>query len=518
MVTTRSKKDPSQTSNSITSPSGKPPRTPTTGRKTPVASTTERKTPLASTSRSVGSASAGSRRRRKPVDNSSGGQSSDDQSESEEETSVASGTSGTSTGSNKREKLSLVVEKQLLQDIEERGGLALFDAGKTQGLAELLDNQERENIYGPKGGPLREKIRKRVFLFKKWDTDRYRTHLRRLGVKRRKSVAATLPSAIDEEGDQDVSDLEDDPATPAVQQKKKESRPRPVAVEPAKEPTRRDTEEEEQVFHLPARSARPVSGRSVISTSEGSSSNMKTQEIEVDGSTISVKVLDVDTDKWNQGEGIKICRFTAHKYGGKQYSGFEFAIVADARDLELYSLEARPPPVDPNNPSKRQGNAKPNYEFIFTKPEIEAPHWLSKKNYEKIQKHKAIKTGHGIAATAYAKLSPERRLEKYLIRFPTSMKLTDLQFLGAGDPTDDPVIRQSLIMGKVSTGVQRKGEDLKTYTFTLQWYLCDMNSEDDIDGVDNTKRRKAQDLINEVGENDSDDDEAGALRKDDGDY
>jgi len=75
--------------------------------------------------------------------------------------STGSVASASSTGSQ-REKLPDNVERQLLADIQLAGGLKDFDFSETQGLAKLLDNPERINIYGPRGDPIRRKISHRV--------------------------------------------------------------------------------------------------------------------------------------------------------------------------------------------------------------------------------------------------------------------------------------------------------------------------------------------------------------------
>ena len=202
-----------------------------------------------------------------------------------------------------------------------------------------------------------------------------------------------------------------------------------------------------------------------------------------------MEVIQVDPNKWNQGHGIKINKFSGHKWGGNKYSGYKISVSGDVRDLELYSLDG-------------YKEKKPNHEFVLSKPKIEAPFWKSKKSYDLQQKYEAVKDGHNIAATKYSKLPPDRRLQKFLICFPEGMELTDVQFLAAGAQTTDSTIQQKLILGKVKTDYKVGGENIKSYTFVLEWYLCDNKTGEDFTGTDNKKARTQQ-LLDEVGEHDS---------------
>ena len=75
-----------------------------------------------------------------------------------------SGNSSVGSSRSKYQQLPLNIEKQLLIDIESNGSLLLFDTGKIQGLRTLLDN--REDVYGKYGDPVRKKILQRVKYFK----------------------------------------------------------------------------------------------------------------------------------------------------------------------------------------------------------------------------------------------------------------------------------------------------------------------------------------------------------------
>jgi len=95
----------------------------------------EEEQPRQTRSRSAASVSAGTRRAR-PV-----------------AVSTSSVASASSTGSQ-REKLPENAEKQLLANIQLAGGIKDFDCTKNQGLAKLLDNPERVNLYGNRGDPI----------------------------------------------------------------------------------------------------------------------------------------------------------------------------------------------------------------------------------------------------------------------------------------------------------------------------------------------------------------------------
>jgi hypothetical protein len=58
---------------------------------------------------------------------------------------------------------------------------------------------------------------------------------------------------------------------------------------------------------------------------------------------------------------------------------------------------------------------------------------------------------------AYKKLSEKRKLQKFLFRFDSDMRLHDRHFLGTGDPVDDLEIDVKVIMGKVDTGLEKEG-------------------------------------------------------------
>jgi hypothetical protein len=120
---------------------------------------------------------------------------------------AASVQSNTSTGS-RREKLPLNVEKQLLLDIEAKGGIQYFGYGKSQGIAALLDT--RKELYGNRGDQIRDKLRKRIQYLRSLKPKKYSAHLVSLGVTRQ----TTQRAYVDEESEE-VSDLDDFPVTPS---------------------------------------------------------------------------------------------------------------------------------------------------------------------------------------------------------------------------------------------------------------------------------------------------------------
>ena len=66
------------------------------------------------------------------------------------------------------------VRKQLAYDIEEAGGIDLFDKGQTQALDHLLNNPDRAEEYSKRRGPLRRKIGNLVYSqWKLWPKEKY---------------------------------------------------------------------------------------------------------------------------------------------------------------------------------------------------------------------------------------------------------------------------------------------------------------------------------------------------------
>jgi len=175
-----------------------------------------------------------------------------------------------------------------------------------------------------------------------------------------------------------------------------------------------------------------------------------------------------------------VAKFYGKELGGKMYDGLEIAVTGDSRDFmeDLYQLEA-------------YKGEKPTNRFIYSKPLVEGPHWRDKSVYDRQQDCDAVKKGHAIEVTTYDKLGGERKQEKFVLQFPSSMKLTDKQFLGSGEPADEKVIETKLIMGKVNTGLEKDGKPIKSYSSLLTWRLCDMASERAYDG-DGSKKARGQ--------------------------
>jgi hypothetical protein len=133
--------------------------------------------------------------------------------------------SESSTGS--RTRLPRNIEKALLQDITKSGGIALYDAGKSQGLCDLLNSNKE--LFGPWGDNIRTRIGQRVRYLKSLPEEKYKKVLKKAQVKV-KSSASDPPSAIKTKGEELFSDLEDDsqedePEPDFVQSAAKELRP-----------------------------------------------------------------------------------------------------------------------------------------------------------------------------------------------------------------------------------------------------------------------------------------------------
>lgn len=84
----------------------------------------------------------------------------------------ASPSSVTSTGSKRG--LPEHIDKQLLIDIEESGGIDHFDAGVPQATSQvILNNPARVNIYGKRGEPIRKSLTQRVKYLKTLPREKY---------------------------------------------------------------------------------------------------------------------------------------------------------------------------------------------------------------------------------------------------------------------------------------------------------------------------------------------------------
>jgi len=111
-----------------------------------------------------------------------------------------------------RMPLPLNIEKALLQDILKSGRIALYDAGKSQGLCALLGSNK--DLFGSRGDKIRSKISQRVKHQKKLPEDKFLKVVSRRKVKISKkaeaeTTASNPPSAIRTKSRGDVSDLED---------------------------------------------------------------------------------------------------------------------------------------------------------------------------------------------------------------------------------------------------------------------------------------------------------------------
>lgn len=117
--------------------------------------------------------------------------------------------STSSTGS--RTPLPLNIEKALLQDILKSGGISLYNAGKSQGVCALLDNNKE--FFGSRGDKICSKISQRVKCLKKLPQEKFLKVVSRHKVKISKTATAAAafdpPLSIRAKSRGDVSDLED---------------------------------------------------------------------------------------------------------------------------------------------------------------------------------------------------------------------------------------------------------------------------------------------------------------------
>jgi hypothetical protein len=93
-----------------------------------------------------------------------------------------------STGS-KRDRLKFNVEKQLLTDVENAGGLHFFQE-QPQALRYLCDNHARKRLYGSRGDPIRRKISQRITYLKTFSPKDYLTLLQSYGIEEAKLTVA----------------------------------------------------------------------------------------------------------------------------------------------------------------------------------------------------------------------------------------------------------------------------------------------------------------------------------------
>ena len=91
-------------------------------------------------------------------------------------------TTSKSTSSGTRSRLPHNVEKQLLLDIEQNGGIVFIARKKGQGLSDLLHKVNRK-IYGNRGDDIRRKIGQRVQKYKKLSPAAYLELLKKFGIE-----------------------------------------------------------------------------------------------------------------------------------------------------------------------------------------------------------------------------------------------------------------------------------------------------------------------------------------------
>ena len=200
-------------------------------------------------------------------------------------------------------------------------------------------------------------------------------------------------------------------------------------------------------------------------------------------------IIQINPGSWKQPEGITVAKFTGKMVGGKQYSGFEIAVVVDPRDARggLYKLET-------------YGDEKPTNNFRHTRPAVEGALWRDKLVYEQAQDCEAVYRGHSIQVTAYEKLPEDQKTETFTLVFPSDCKLTDRHFVPSGESVDEKEIESLMVIGKVDTGIKRLDKTtqaevaVKNLSFCMTWRLTDMNTEDDVTGGGNKKPKAAQQM------------------------
>jgi len=185
----------------------------------------------------------------------------------------------------------------------------------------------------------------------------------------------------------------------------------------------------------------------------------------------------MDLDHWAQKEGLKLAVFRAKEVGKKTYDGVEISVSGDVRDFsnDRYVLKAY--------------QEKPTNLFLYERPLIEAPH-LDTLTCERVQDCKQTQQDHSARVTSHKKDVKENArfgVESFILQFPENMKLTDRQFLQAGEETDELEIDSMLVAGKVDIGVRNH----ENFAGTQTWRLCDMNMEVEVKG-DSAKKKKGK--------------------------
>lgn len=488
MVSTRSKKTTAQISSPGLSSPDRPPRPASRGgsiRKAPVSS---KKTPVA----------------RKPLSTSGTVYSSDEVEFSDADDSVASlaasAKSNRSTASNEssRSKIPLNIEKKLLAEIETSGGLFAFPLG--EGLDKLLNDTEQKdeaggNPFGDRGDAARRKYRRRIhYIRNNWTKEKYLLHLAWLKVdpfanlkKKGKSqplpdkVTSNIPTSVNVNIPTSADAFKEEPSDP-----KPESLKTPVA---AGAKSRASESENRHPAIIPTTPSTKMSGTFLDPETTGAMHALLVCIFALTPFCCLDNIIQIDTGAWKQPERLTVAKFTGKMMGGKQYQGYEIAVVVDPRDARagLYKLET-------------YGDEKPTHKFKYTRPAVEAAHYQNKDVYEKAQTCEAVQIGHSIQVTAYKKLPNDQKTETFTLVFPSSCKLTDRHFVPSGESVDEKEIENLMIMGKVDTGIKRMDKTSKTpvavtnLSFIMTWRLTDMASEDDVMGGDDNKPKAARQM------------------------
>ena len=185
----------------------------------------------------------------------------------------------------------------------------------------------------------------------------------------------------------------------------------------------------------------------------------------------------MDLDRWAQKECLKLAVFRAKEVGKKTYDGVEISVSGDVRDFsnDRYVLKAY--------------QEKPTNVFVYERPLIEAPH-LDTVVYENVQDCKHTQQGHSARVTSHKRNveeNPRAAVETFILQFPENMKLTDRQFLQAGEETDELEIDGMVVAGKVDIGIGNH----QNFTGIQTWRLCDMSTEVEVKG-DSAKKKKGK--------------------------
>jgi len=110
--------------------------------------------------------------------------------------------------------------------------------------------------------------------------------------------------------------------------------------------------------------------------------------------------------------------------------------------------------------------------------------------YERVQDCKHTQQGRSARVTLHKRNVKDNRkaaVEAFFLQFPENMKLTDRQFLKAGEETDELEVDSMVVAGKVDIGVANH----QKFAGIQAWRLCDMSTEVEVIG-DSAKKKKGK--------------------------